>query len=218
MTRFDETVAKIAASPAKRALLKHVPSRLFKQAGIGDIPGAVGRGIGRGIGGAARGAYDAAKGARKWLTDPASGKSPLGSGLSGLVSGGLVGAGAWGTGKLLDNIDQSSDRMEAERKQMGQLSGEQKFRTNALQGLSPLHDQVFSTLGQDQILAKADPELVHSTYQTMKRFAPHLAADPNAARSFLRESALYGTGPSYAALKTLADAEQSVSRAGAMGA
>lgn len=183
MTRFEETVAKIAASPVKRALVRHAPTHLFKQAAFKDV-----------------------------LRD--AGTNALGA----LLSGGAVGAGAWGAGKLLDHFDQSSDRLEAERKQIGQLAGEQKFRSQALHGLAPLHNRVFTSMGEDATLAKADPELINSSYQTMKRFAPHLAADPNAARSFLREAVLYGTGPSYATLKTLADAEQSVSRAGAMGA
>lgn len=187
MSRFDETVAKIAASPVKRALFKQVPAGLFKNAGV--------------AGAAAKGPWD----------------SVLPDVVKNIAGAGAIGAGAWGAGKLLDRFDQTSDRLEAERKQMGQLSGEQKFRANSLKGLTPMHEQVFSALGQDPILAKADPELVNSSYQTMKRFAPNLAADPNATRAFLRESALYGAGPSYATLKTLADAEQSVSRAGGMG-
>jgi hypothetical protein len=190
MSRFDETVAKIAASPTKRAAFKLIPRTLFKQASA--------------LGAAANAA-------------PSPWSNILPDVAKNVASAGALGAGAWGVGKALDSFDQTSDRLEAERKQMGQLSGEQKFRTNALKGLAPMHDQVFSSLGEDPILAKADPELVNSSYQTMKRFAPHLAADPNATRAFLRESALYGAGPSYATLKTLADAEQSVSRAGGMG-
>jgi hypothetical protein len=100
---------------------------------------------------------------------------------------------------------------------MGQLSGEQKFRTNALKGLSPMHDQVFSSLGEDPILAKADPAIMQASYNTMKRFAPHLASDPSVARSFLRLSALHGATPDYGTIKTLTDAEQSAARAGGMG-
>jgi hypothetical protein len=194
MSRFDETVAKIAASPTKRAAFKLIPRALLKQAGM--------------LGAAADAAEDA-------VTSPWANVLP--DIAKNVGSGAALGAGAWGVGKGLDHFDQTSDRLEAERKQIGQLSGEQKFRADSLKGLAPMHDEVFAGMGQDAILAKADPELVNSSYQTMKRFAPHLAADPNATRAFLRESALYGAGPSYATLKTLADAEQSVSRAGGMG-
>lgn len=214
MTRFEETVAKIAASPVKRALLKHVPAQLFKRAGLADIPAAVGRGLGAAV----RAPYTAAKHVGDFLVSPDASKSPLGSAAGALLSGSAVGAGAWGTGKLLDRFDQSSDRLEAERKQMGQLTGEQKFRAQALRGLKPLHASVFASMGQDPVLSKADPALISSTYQTMKRFGPTIAADPNAARSFLLQAAAMGKGPDYATLKTLADAEQSVSRAGVMGA
>lgn len=191
MSRFDETVAKIAASPTKRAAFKLIPSTLFKQAGT--LAGA----------------------AAKLPPNPWLGVMP--DIVKNVASAGALGAGAWGVGKALDHFDQTSDRLEAERKQMGQLSGEQKFRTNALKGLAPMHEQVFGSLGEDPILAKADPALMQTSYNTMKRFAPHLASDPSIARSFLRLSALHGATPDYGTIKTLTDAEQSASRAGGMG-
>lgn len=184
MSRFEETVAKIAASPVKRALFKEVPSVLLKNAGVLDS--------------LLRQEY----------------KGPLGQALTGLTTGAALGGGTYLTGKLLDRWDESGSRLDAERRQLGQLSGEQRFRGEALKKLMPMHGQTFEALQADPIIAKADPQLISSSFETMKRFAPYLATDPNAARSFLRETAMYGTGPSYASLKNLADAEQSVNRAG----
>lgn len=62
---------------------------------------------------------------------------------------------------------------------------------------------------QDDVLSQADPAALQEAYHTMVRFAPTLATDKNAVRSFLRESVLYGAGPNVITIKQLADAEQS---------
>lgn len=68
---------------------------------------------------------------------------------------------------------------------------------------------VFKDLAaNDDILSQADPSSLQDSYHTMVRFAPTLATDPNAVRSFLRESVLYGSGPNVASIKQLADAER----------
>jgi hypothetical protein len=61
---------------------------------------------------------------------------------------------------------------------------------------------------EDDVLAQADPQSLQEAYHTMVRFAPTLATDKNAVRSFLRESVLYGTGPNVITIKQLADAER----------
>jgi len=73
---------------------------------------------------------------------------------------------------------------------------------------------VFETLKtEDDVLAQADPQQLLETFHTMVRFAPTLATDKNAVKTFLRESALYGTGPNFVGIKQLADAESAVTGA-----
>jgi hypothetical protein len=70
---------------------------------------------------------------------------------------------------------------------------------------------VFDSLRQeDEVIAKAEPQQLDEAYHTMVRFAPTLATDKNAVKTFLRESILYGTGPNFMAIKQLADAEKAV--------
>lgn len=70
---------------------------------------------------------------------------------------------------------------------------------------------VFSTLQQeDDVISQADPKTLAEAYHTMVRFAPTLATDKNAVKTFLRESVLYGAGPNFATIKQLADAEKAV--------
>lgn len=65
---------------------------------------------------------------------------------------------------------------------------------------------------EDDVISRADPEQIDEAYHTMVRFAPTLATDKNAVKTFLRESVLYGTGPNFTTIKQLADAEGSVNR------
>lgn len=70
---------------------------------------------------------------------------------------------------------------------------------------------VFQTLQQeDDVISQADPQTLAEAYHTMVRFAPTLATDKNAVKTFLRESVLYGTGPNFMSIKQLADAEKAV--------
>lgn len=184
MSRFDETVQKLAHSPLRHIALGAVASCVVKEAGFSDI-------------------------AQKVF----GGQTPTGGQqiARNLASAAITGGGAYLVGKGLDRMDSSSERLQAQRSQMGRMQGEHSYRQRAVKKLSPMHDEVYMRLQQDPTIAKADPELMASSYATMKRFAPYLATDPNAALSFLRENAIYGTGPSYASLKNLADTEQSVS-------
>lgn len=63
---------------------------------------------------------------------------------------------------------------------------------------------------EDQDIAGADPTLLTDAYHTMVRFAPTLATDKNAVKTFLREAVLMGTGPNVVTIKQLADAERAV--------
>ena len=81
--------------------------------------------------------------------------------------------------------------------------------TNAIQ--SRAQKGIFNILQtEDDVLSQADPQQLQETYHTMVRFAPTLATDKNAVRTFLRESVLYGTGPNHVAIKQLAEAEHAV--------
>lgn len=192
MSQFQETVTKLAASPAKRALLPVLPFLLQKEGGLMDYLFGAGK-------------------------DITGGQEIARKVVGGLGQAAAIGGGSYLVGKGLDRIGGSNERLSAERSQIGKLTGEQNYRQGILQKLHPLHKQVFTEIQADPIIAKADPQLINSSYDTMKRFAPHLATDPNAVRSFLRENAMFGTGPSYATLKNLADAEQAVGKAGGLG-
>jgi hypothetical protein len=63
---------------------------------------------------------------------------------------------------------------------------------------------------EDPVIARADDRLLMEAFDTMVKFAPTLAKDKNAVRAYLREAVLSGTGPNYATIKMLADAERSV--------
>ena len=63
---------------------------------------------------------------------------------------------------------------------------------------------------EDNVIARADKQQLAEAYHTMARFAPTLATDKNAVKTFLRESVLYGAGPNPMAIKQLAEAEEAV--------
>jgi len=63
---------------------------------------------------------------------------------------------------------------------------------------------------EDDVIARADKSQLAEAYHTMARFAPTLATDKNAVKTFLRESVLYGAGPNPMAIKQLAEAEEAV--------
>jgi len=72
-------------------------------------------------------------------------------------------------------------------------------------------DQVFADVSKsDELLATADKKSLQNSFNTMQRFAPTLATDPNAVRAFLREAATTGSGVNYNTIKLLADAERAV--------
>jgi hypothetical protein len=84
-----------------------------------------------------------------------------------------------------------------------------KALTNVSQ--SPVHAKMVEVLQSgDPYLSRADPDQLSSAYHTMARFAPTLATDENAVRSFLRQAAEAGMGPDYASIKNLAESEKAV--------
>jgi hypothetical protein len=180
MTDFNEVVKKIASSPWKRSVFQQIPNMLYKHAGLGDLLGTEGK-------------RDIAKNV-----------------LSGVGQASILGLGGYGAARLMGDSEGNEDRIKGRQSTLGKLEAEQRYRNSQLKRLDPMHASTFESLRQDPILAKADPSLIEGSYSTMKNFAPHLAADPNATRAFLQESALYGKGPSYATLKTLAEAERAV--------
>lgn len=137
-------------------------------------------------------------------------KSLLSDSMKGLgmgIGGGIAyhaGAAAFG----------SPETREMRDKELGKFQAMQEIRTYQGTHLAPLHDAAFAKARQDEVIGRADPSMMQSSFNTMKKFAPNLAADHNAVTSFLRESAAFGTGPSYATLKNLADAEKAVVSAG----
>lgn len=148
------------------------------------------------------------------LFSPEGGASAIkGMGMKALEGLGLAtGAGAayHMSGAMLG----SPDQREMRDRELGKFQAQQELKDKQRVVLEPQHQMAFAKARQDEVIGGADPKLMQSSFDTMKRFAPNLASDPNAVRSFLRESAVFGTGPSYATLKNLADAEKAVVGAG----
>lgn len=69
---------------------------------------------------------------------------------------------------------------------------------------------VEAMMASDPILRRGDKNAILDAYHSMAKFAPTLAADENAVRSFLRESVMAGNGPDYASIANLARAERDV--------
>ena len=201
---------------------------------------AQGGAIGGTIGGLGSAGLAAMRGEDPWA---AARQGGIGGASLGALAGGLSNIGGWGPldlsdvsakamnkgldtaiatsgavagGALMSQLLGASGaeaKQEAQR-ELGRYSAQQEIKAQQKQLLAPQHHAAFADAQQDDIIAQADNQLMASSYETMKRFAPNLAADPNAVRSFLRESATWGTGPSYATLKNLADAEKAVASYG----
>lgn len=62
----------------------------------------------------------------------------------------------------------------------------------------------------DPILRDADRTELASAFDTFRAFAPSLATDPNAARSFLREAVTSGGGVNYNTINLLARTESAI--------
>ena len=177
----------------------------------GDVgEAALKGGLGGAAGGAALGGLHSMfknppAGTAGWAQDklaPSLIEKGLGAGLigAGTLAGGAVTSAAFGDG--------IAEEMRA--KEIGKFNAQQELLAQQRQTLAPKHQEAFQRAMADDTVQRAPQDIIHSAFETMRTFAPNLAADPNATLSFLRESAIYGTGPSYASIKSLADSEKSV--------
>lgn len=140
---------------------------------------------------AAKHATAGAPSAMNWL-----GKSPM------HMAGGMLAAGAIGAvGKELGSSVAGLMRDMAAKATaaIGNL-GQSAARNALLKGLKK----------DDSVLSEADDKSLMKSYHTMQRFAPVLATDENAVRSFLRQSVMSGNGPDFNTIKLLADSERAV--------
>lgn len=237
-TSPDESASKIASSPALTSIVRlfrkeaDLRTSLMRALGGAAVGGAVGGGGGALMAHLQGG--DVAANARKGAIGGA-GLGMMGGALSGFAPRGTLagmpadaltkGTGAALTGlggafgaHLMSPISGGGGAAaEQAQRELGKFNGQQAIKQQQSAALAPQHDQAFHQAQQDEVIQQADPSLVASSFSTMKRFAPNLAADPNAVRSFLRESATWNSGPSYATLKNLADAERAVAGAGGAG-
>lgn len=186
--RFKQTVEKIASSPTKRRLLGLAPKEFTKEA-KGWVQNLLGR----------EGGQEVVKGITKDVGTAA-----------------LTASGALLANQLYEHLVDSQDKLESQNREIGKLTANQQFKSQMVNHLKPRYNKIFNKVKSDEVLQDADAAMLRSSYETMQRFAPNLAADENAVRSFLRESAMYGSGPSYATLKNLAEAEKAVSESGGM--
>lgn len=219
--------ARAAEGPEKTAAIPQAVLRALGGAGIGGVAGGAlgglasharggdvgqgaamgalgGAGIGAGIGGLSSGMSGVAQ---KGLKD-----KMMAGGAMGLMSG----AGGLFGGALMRGMSGDSDANVAKSKEVGKMLAQQEMKQKSQMELAPLQQQAFQKAMMDPTVSRADQELLQSSFETMKRFAPNLAADPNAVKSFLTEVTTWGSGPSYATLKNLADAERAVASAGGM--
>jgi len=126
------------------------------------------------------------------------------------LGAGLIGAGTLASGAVTSAAFGDGIAEEMRAKEIGKFNAQQELLTQQRQTLAPKHQEAFQRAMADDTVQRAPQDIIHSAFETMRTFAPNLAADPNATLSFLRESAIYGTGPSYASIKSLADSEKSV--------
>ena len=229
---FDQTgaserlnEARAAESEEKTAAIPPALLRALGGAGVGGLAGGamggmashmrggdVGQGAAMGaLGGAGLGA---GMGALSGGATQAAQKGIKDKMLMGGAMGLMGGAGGLFGGALMRSISGDSDANVSKSKEVGKILAQQEMKQKSQMQLAPLQDQAFQKAMMDPTVSRADPELLESSFETMKRFAPNLAADQNAVRSFLTEVTTWGSGPSYATLKNLADAEKAVASAG----
>lgn len=182
-----------------RALLDHSEEAHDKQAAAPGSP------MGRGVGGmAAASAHPMGRSVGAMADMLAHSAARPGmptlptSGIQGVLS--VLGAGALlGLGKEL-----GSGGMDIIRG----LAGRARDATANRLGAGSRAALVQELMQTDTVIRQADPAIINDAYETMSRFAPTLATDRNAVRSFLRQAAMAGTGPDYMSIKLLADSER----------
>lgn len=80
--------------------------------------------------------------------------------------------------------------------------------------LEPKQRNVFQqSIQSDPILARAmqeTPEIVISSYKTLKQYGPSLTVDPNSVKNFLRQAVVMGGQIDFAMIKLLAETEKNI--------
>jgi hypothetical protein len=210
---LDDLLEAARRQPGERVVTADAKSFTEKRAALQQEKTAQGMGAGlfRALGGAAG----------KLIENPLLGAGILGAGVLAAPTLDALGE------KVKDRLIPSNmqDRMLDEgassfAKAVGKSTGDATVGllgdlvSKTVSGISGIpramaRENMFEQLQQeDDVLAQADPQSLQEAYHTMVRFAPTLATDKNAVRSFLREAVLYGAGPNVITIKQLADAER----------
>lgn len=128
----------------------------------------------------------------------------------------ITGAGAGLFYRLQGAFGQNPIQTAESDKELGKLNARANHKSLNIALLKPEHEKVLKKLLSAPEFSTANKDDITAAYDTMKRFAPNLAADENAAKSFIREHFFRGTlnAPHYSAIKTLVDTERAVADAG----
>lgn len=127
-----------------------------------------------------------------WKPVGTSARDSFASGVGGGIGKGLVDLTATGAGSVIGKL-RDYFLTDVRRKKML----ESVIRTDQV-----LHDAISRNPQTQDVLVEA--------YGTLTRFAPSLALDVNAVRSFLREVVLGGGGVNYATIKNLVETEKAI--------
>lgn len=188
MSSFNRTVALLAQQPRKVALMPAVPSVLLKTAAP-----KTGTGM-----------FDVPRIASNVAT--------------ALATTAITGAAGGLAYHVQSRFFGDPDQARETSKETGKLNARANQKLFSISLLKPQHEKVLKTLQAATEFNGVSDEELASAYGTMKRFAPNLAADENAARSFLREHLYKGTlnSPHYSTIKLLVDTERAVAEAGGL--
>lgn len=115
-------------------------------------------------------------------------------------------------GTLADSYSGSIGKGLAMMSLAGGMRASGAFKARAVAGNQA--EVLRKVLSEDSVIREAverdmalRPKIIEG-YETLKRFAPSLAGDVNAVRSFLREVVLSGGGVNFATVKTLIDTQR----------
>ena len=189
MSSFNRTVALLAQQPHKLALMSQVPTVLRKTAMSST--------------------------AKKELFDMSKITTNVATALATTAITGAAGGLAY---KVQSRFFGNPEQERETAKETGKINARVSQKLLSIGMLKPQHEKVLKNLkAATEFNGVSDDEL-GSAYDTMKRFAPNLAADENAARSFLREHLYRGTlnTPHYSTIKLLVETEKSVAEAGGL--
>ena len=65
-------------------------------------------------------------------------------------------------------------------------------------------------VASDDVLNSTDPDYLRQVFRTVSNTSPHIASDPIALKSVLREATLSGSGMDYATIKNIAETEKTL--------